>query len=64
VVYLDHEDTSFLIAPSFDDFLEEWARLGFLDFGYLLDFRDPETGFLDSRTPNAARLRAELGLEA
>jgi hypothetical protein len=62
VVYLDHEDESFLIAPTFDQFLEQWERLGYLSFRELLNFRNPDTGFLDSTTPEARRLREILGL--
>lgn len=62
VVCLDHEDTSFLIAPTFDEFLEQWEQLGYLSYGELLNFRDPQTGFLDSTTPQARQLRERLGL--
>jgi SMI1/KNR4 family protein SUKH-1 len=48
VTYLDHEGESFLIAPTFDHFLEHWERLGYLDLGDLLEFRDPKTGFLNA----------------
>jgi hypothetical protein len=63
VAYLDHEDTSYLVASTFDDFLEHWERLGYLDLGELLDFRDPETGFLDTATPQARVYRKAHGLE-
>ncbi len=64
VVYLDHEDKSYLVAPTFDDFLEHWERLGYLDLGELLDFRDPETGFLDTATPEAREYRKRLRLDS
>jgi hypothetical protein len=63
VAYLDHEGESFLIAPTFDDFLEHWERLGYFDWGEVLGFRDPETGFLDSRSARARKHRKELGLD-
>ncbi len=61
VAYLDHEDNSYLVAPSFDEFLEQWERLGYLDLGELLDFRDPKTGFLDTATAKARAYRRALG---
>jgi hypothetical protein len=61
---LEHEHKSFLVAPTFDDFLEHWGRLGNLDRGELLDFRDPETGFIDTGTPKAREYRKALGLKA
>ncbi len=64
VAYLDHEDRSFLVAPTFDDFLEHWERLGYPDPGDLLDFRDPGTGFLDTATPEARAYRKAAGLES
>jgi hypothetical protein len=64
VAYLDHEDDSYLVASTFDDFLEHWERLGYLDLGELLDFRDPETGFLDTATPQARQYRKAHGLES
>jgi hypothetical protein len=64
LAYLDHEDTSYLVAPTFDDFLEHWERLGYLDLGEVLDFRDPETGFLDTATSKARAYRKAVGLEA
>lgn len=64
VAYLDHEGESYRVAPTFDDFLEHWERLGYLDLGDLLVFRDPETGFLDTATPQARAYRKAKGLES
>jgi hypothetical protein len=60
VIYLDHEDTSYVLAPTFDEFLEQWERLGYLDIGDLP--RDEKTGFIDTTTSQAGRLRQQLGL--
>ena len=38
--------------------------MGYLDLGELLDFRDPETGFLDTATPRAREYRKALGLDS
>jgi hypothetical protein len=62
IIYVDHEDTSHLLARTFDEFLEQWERLGYLDIGDLP--RDPETGLIDATTPEARQLREELGLSS
>lgn len=64
VAYLDHSDKNYLVAPTFDDFLEHWERMGYLDLGELLDFCNPKTGFLDTATPKAREYRKTLGLES
>lgn len=64
VAFLDHADKNYLVAPTFDDFLEHWERMGYLDLGMLLSFCDPETGFLDTSTPEAYEYRKALGLES
>jgi hypothetical protein len=58
VVGLLHDDASSLIAPTFADFLHHWERLG---YALSDEFRDPETGFLDSTTPQAQAQRRQLG---
>jgi SMI1/KNR4 family protein SUKH-1 len=59
VVYLDHEDESRVIAPSFVAFLNAWEQLCYLgpEHWLLLEFTDDD-GLLDPDTPRAARLRA------
>jgi hypothetical protein len=63
VIYLKHDDASFLLARDFDEFLREWERLGFTGAYGLEQYRDPQTGFLDSTTPKALAFRKALGLE-
>jgi hypothetical protein len=62
VIYLAHEEESFLLSRTFDDFLEQWEKLGYTSAGCLKDFRNPKTGFLDARTPEAVAWRKALGL--
>lgn len=63
VLCLDHEDKGYLVAPTFDEFLRQWEQLGYLSWGALLDYRD-EDGFLHATTPEAGKLRKELGLSS
>ncbi len=62
VTYLQHSDKSFLLSRSFNEFLVQWEMLGYISIGELEDCRNPETGFLDSRTPKAVEWRETLGL--
>ena len=63
VIYLKHEDTSFVLSRTFDEFLEHWERLGYTGTNDLEDYRNPETGFLDSTSPKAMAFRTSLGLQ-
>jgi hypothetical protein len=62
VIYLKHEDQSFLLCRTFDEFLGQWERLGYVGTNDLERFRNPQTGFLDAATPEALALRGKLGL--
>jgi SMI1/KNR4 family protein SUKH-1 len=57
VVYLNHDDESVTIAPSFDEFLRSWERLCYVgpEHWLLLEFVGAD-GFLDGDSPGAARL--------
>jgi hypothetical protein len=59
VIYLDHENTSRLIARNLGAFLRDWERLCFLgpDHYVLGEFCDPASGALDPETARAQRLR-------
>lgn len=61
VVYLRHDEESFLLSRTFDEFLGEWEQLGYSPVGELVAYRNPSTGFLDSNTPAGRALRASLG---
>jgi hypothetical protein len=62
VVFLCHDDKSFLVSPSFDDFLTQWRGLCYLgpDHYYFRDFLDNSTGYLSSMSPKAEALRQLL----
>jgi hypothetical protein len=62
VVYLKHEGASFVLSRTFDEFLEQWERVGYTGTNGLEAFRNRESGFLDWTTPTAAALRKSLGL--
>jgi hypothetical protein len=59
VLCLNHDDESFLLSPTFDDFLTQMERLGY-DYG--AGYRDPQTGLMDVEGPAAVARRALLGL--
>jgi len=59
IMWLNHDAPSFLLARSFDVFLDQMERLGY-DYGE--EYRDPETGLMDVNGPAAAARRALLGL--
>jgi hypothetical protein len=59
VIWLNHDDASFLLSPSFDEFLEQLERLGY-DYGE--EYRDPGTGLMDIDSPAAVARRSLLGL--
>ena len=58
VVYLAHDDESFVIAESFTDFLLHWERLCYIgpEIWTLENFRG-ENGYINSNTDKAKRLR-------
>jgi hypothetical protein len=61
VVYLDHEGYAIPpLAPSFEDFLGQWEQLCYVgpEHWVLDSFRNPKTGFIDSRCDKAIELRA------
>jgi len=60
VVYLSHDDVSYLLAPNFDTFLEQWEHLGY-DWGE--EYRDPESGLMDMDSEAAIERRELLGLD-
>jgi SMI1 / KNR4 family (SUKH-1) len=62
VIYLKHEDESFLLSRNFDEFLHHWERLGYTGTNDLEQYRHPESGFLDSTTAQAVAFRKALGL--
>jgi hypothetical protein len=47
VIYLKHEDESFLLSRTFDEFLTHWERLSYIGTNVLKSYRDPATGFLE-----------------
>lgn len=63
VIYLKHNDASFLLAPTFDNFLNHWARLAYHPLNGLKEFRHPDSGFLDSTLPPALAYRKKFGLK-
>jgi hypothetical protein len=58
VVYLRHDAESVLLCRTFDEFLAQWAHLGYAPVYELAECRDPDTGFLSLRSPQAIALRA------
>jgi hypothetical protein len=61
-IYLKHEDQSFLLARTFDEFLEQCEKLGYVGTNDLKNYRNRQTGFLDVTTAKAVALRERLGL--
>jgi hypothetical protein len=59
VMWLNHDNDSFLLSVSFDAFLEQMERLGY-DYGE--QYRDPKTGLMDPKGSAAVARRALLGL--
>ena len=64
VIYLRDEDESFLLSRTFDEFLEQWERLGYIGTNDLSNYRNPETGFLDATTVPAVAFRQKLDVES
>jgi hypothetical protein len=64
VIYLKHDEESFLLSRSFDEFLGQWERLGYVGTNDLGNYRNPQTGFLDATITKAVALRERLGLGA
>lgn len=62
VIYLEHEDESYLLSRTFDEFLHHWERLGYTGVNGLGQYRNPQIGFLDSTTEKASTWRKALGL--
>jgi hypothetical protein len=62
VVYLSHDDESFIIAESFTDFLTHWERLCYIgpESWMLENFRN-ENGYINSVSNKAELLRELLG---
>ncbi len=62
VVYLNHEEESFLLAPSFTAFLAAWERLCYVgpEHWLLGEFRGDDS-YLDPDSDRAAALRSLLG---
>ncbi len=63
VLCLNHESSSWIIAPSFNYFLHLWACLGYIGICHLANYCEPGCGFLDSTTEKARVLRSCLELE-
>jgi hypothetical protein len=63
VVYLSHDEESFVIAESFTDFLTHWERLCYIgpEVWMLENFRN-EKGYINSDSVEAKDLRKLLGL--
>ncbi len=59
VIFLEHEGESYLVSPTFDDFLIQWEKLGYC---WSEDFRN-SSGFLDADCPAAVKFREPLGLK-
>ena len=62
VTYLNHDDESIAIAPSFDEFLRAWEGLCYLgpEHWLLCESRGAD-GYLDANSDRAGRLRALFG---
>jgi len=62
VVYLSHdeEESTRVIAPSFESFMETWEQLCYVgpEIWMLRPFLDPGTGYLTADTPKAEQLRS------
>ena len=63
VTFLKHDDASFLLAPTLESFLTHWARLAYHPIAGLEEFRNPESGFLDSTLPQSLAYRKKFGLK-
>ena len=63
VIYLSHDDESFVIAESFTDLLTHWERLCYIgpEFWMLENFLG-ENGYINSDSVKAEHLRKLLGL--
>ena len=59
VLYLNHDDESFLLAPNFAAFLGAWEGLGYIgpEHWLLREFVGPD-GYLDPESERASQLRA------
>lgn len=64
VVYLSHDEESRVIAPSFTAFLQAWAGLCYIgpEIWLLENFLDEKTGWLDSTSERAKKLRELFGV--
>lgn len=64
VVYLSHDDTSVVIAPSFTRFLVEWERLYYVEPDILCYCSLDDNGMLSAESENGRLLKAAFGLES
>src|SRR5262245_39618760 len=64
VVYLSHDGDwpCGPIAPSFDDFLEAWEQLCYIDPSWLYRFLNAQSGYIDGELPQSHQLRRLLGV--
>jgi hypothetical protein len=63
VVYLSHDDESFVIAKSFTDFLTHWERLCYIGpESWMLESFLGKNGYINSDSVKAEDLRRLLGL--
>jgi hypothetical protein len=63
VVYLSHDDTSRIITPNLASFLSEWAGVCYIgpEIWMLEPYLDKTTGYLNSNTDEARKLRTKIG---
>ena len=63
MIYLSHDDESFIIAESFTDFLTHWERLCYIGpESWMLENFLGENGYINSNSEKAEDLRRLLGL--
>jgi len=62
VVYLSHDEQTFVLARSFTAFLEQWQQLSYIGpESWMLEGLRNEEGLLDASTPAAQHVLASLG---
>jgi hypothetical protein len=62
VIYLSHDDESFVIAESFTEFLKHWERLCYIGpESWMLESFLGENGYINSDSAKAKELRKLLG---
>jgi hypothetical protein len=57
VVYLRHDEGSWIVAPRFSYFLHHWSQLCYIHPSFFEAYCDSDTGFIDSTTAEADDLR-------